>query len=75
MKRGGNSTPARPGKGERFYTIADVAELLAVSKRTVSRWIAIGELRAHRFGRAVRISDTDLRALLGTHGDSRLFRH
>jgi excisionase family DNA binding protein len=45
----------------RFYTVAQVAELLGVSIRSVRRWIAQGDLRAYRFGRQVRISETDLR--------------
>lgn len=48
----------------RFYTIAQVADLLAVSARSVRRWAATGELLTHRFGRQVRISDTDLRAFI-----------
>ena len=45
----------------RFYTVAQIADLLKVSTRSVRRWIAKGDLRAHRFGRQVRISETDLR--------------
>lgn len=48
-----------------FYTIQDISDALDVSPRTVSRWIASGELIAHRFGRPVRIADDDLRAFLG----------
>ena len=48
----------------RFYTIAEVADLLVVSTRTVRRWIARGELLAHKFGRQVRISEIDLRAFV-----------
>ena len=44
----------------RFYTIAQVADLLVVSTRSVRRWIAAGELLAHKFGRQVRISEIDL---------------
>ena len=49
----------------RFYTVAQVADLLEVSTRTVRRWIADGDLPVHRFGRAVRIEETDLRAFIG----------
>ncbi len=48
----------------RFYTVAQVAKLLEVSTRSVRRWIADGELRHHRFGRQVRISESDLRAFV-----------
>jgi excisionase family DNA binding protein len=48
----------------RFYTVAEVADLLVVSTRSVRRWIARGELLAHKFGRQVRISEIDLRAFV-----------
>jgi excisionase family DNA binding protein len=51
----------------RFYTIAQVAELLAISERSVRRWVATGELTAHKFGRGVRISETELRTFLALH--------
>jgi excisionase family DNA binding protein len=37
----------------RFYTVAQVADLFEVSTRSVRRWIAAGELLAHKFGRLV----------------------
>jgi excisionase family DNA binding protein len=37
-----------------------IATELGLSVRTVRRLIETGELRAHRFGRAVRISQEDL---------------
>jgi excisionase family DNA binding protein len=51
-----------PSRALRFFTIRDVAEFLDVSTRSVRRWIKSGDLPAHRFGAAVRISETDLRA-------------
>ena len=48
----------------RFYTVAQVADLLAVSTRSVRRWLARGELLAHKFGRQIRISELDLRAFV-----------
>jgi excisionase family DNA binding protein len=50
----------------RFYTTRDVSDSLEISSRTVSRWIASGELIAHRFGRSVRIASDDLRGFLAT---------
>ena len=47
-----------------FYTVEQIADLLAVSTRSVRRWIAAGELLAHKFGRQVRISEVDLRAFV-----------
>jgi excisionase family DNA binding protein len=51
----------------RFFTIANVAESLSVSTRTVRRWIDAGELIAHRFNGVLRISDADLHAFLARH--------
>jgi excisionase family DNA binding protein len=51
----------------RFFTIAEVAERLCVSTRTVRRWIEAGDLIAHRPGRVVRIAESDLRAFLALH--------
>jgi excisionase family DNA binding protein len=50
-----------------FFTIAEIAQRLNVSKRTVHRWIANYELIVHRIGRSVRVSDTDFRAFLTVH--------
>jgi excisionase family DNA binding protein len=47
-----------------FYTVAQVADLLAVSTRSVRRWLTAKELLAHKFGRQVRISEIDLRAFV-----------
>ena len=46
----------------RFHTIAETAEILRVSQRTVRRYIDSGNLKSHNWGRSVRISDDDLRA-------------
>ena len=51
----------------RWLTIADVAELLQVSDRTVQRWIKTGELAAHQLGRQWRISTRDLEEYLREH--------
>jgi excisionase family DNA binding protein len=48
----------------RFYTIAQIADFLAVSARSVRRWIVAGDLFAYKFGRQVRISENDLRVFL-----------
>lgn len=44
--------------------VSDVARRLCVSERSVFRWIEAGKLRAHRFGKALRISKDDLEAFL-----------
>jgi excisionase family DNA binding protein len=50
-------TPPRRG-------VAETAQLLGLSEKTVRRLIASGALVAHRVGRSVRISDADLRVFL-----------
>jgi len=48
----------------RFYTVAQVADRLEVSRRTVYRWIADSLLVVHRFGRQIRVSEPNLRAFI-----------
>ncbi len=43
-----------------FYSVTETAKLLKVSPRTVRRWIEKGDLTVHRFGRQIRITDSDL---------------
>jgi excisionase family DNA binding protein len=57
------------GQPLRFYTKAEVADMLGVSLRSVQRWIDSRGLVAHRLGAAVRISEPDLRAFLALHRD------
>jgi excisionase family DNA binding protein len=60
----------RPDKSKsspKFYTIAQVAEFVEVSTRTVRRWIAEGLLVAHRINGLVRISDADFQTFLAGH--------
>lgn len=52
---------------ERFFTIQEIAEALGVSERTVRRWVSDGSLSAHRFGRTVRILESELKAFIGRH--------
>jgi excisionase family DNA binding protein len=47
-----------------FYAVDDIAGMLGVSTRTVRRWIDQKQLAAHKFGRAVRVADSDLRSFL-----------
>ena len=41
----------------RFLTVAEVAELMRVSKRTVDRRVHAGELPAVRVGRSYRVPE------------------
>lgn len=47
---------SRPSRAREFFTAADLADRWSVSERHVRRMIDAGELVAHKFGRAVRIS-------------------
>ena len=43
-----------------FYSVTETAKLLKVSPKTVGRWIEKGDLTVHRFGRQIRITDSDV---------------
>jgi excisionase family DNA binding protein len=61
----GQVPPRRQREGQiKFFTIADVADHLQVSGRTVRRWIAAGDLVVHRVGAIVRIAESDFRSFL-----------
>ena len=45
----------------RIYTVKEVAELLKVSKMTVSRYIQSGKLKSSKLVRMHRLTETDLR--------------
>jgi excisionase family DNA binding protein len=47
-----------------------VAEVLAVSTRTVRRWISSGQLKVHRVGQVVRIAPAEFDAFLCQHRDA-----
>lgn len=50
---------------EHYYTVAEAAELVRVSRSTLWRWISQGDLPAYRFGqRRVLIKRDDLDRLL-----------
>ena len=51
----------------KYHSINAVAEALDVSPRTVRRWIANGDLVAHRVGGVVRVAEGDLWAFLALH--------
>lgn len=57
-----SSTDVRPG--QRWLKVAEVAQLLRVSKMTVYRLITSGELRSARVGRSYRLAEADVNAYL-----------
>ena len=53
--------------GVRFLTVAEVAEMMRVSKMTVYRLIHSGELPAIRFGRSFRVPESAVQTAVDTH--------
>jgi len=53
-----------------LLTIPQTAEHLQVSSKTIRRWIEVGDLIAHRFGRQWRISEPDLQAFIRTRREA-----
>src|SRR5690625_4146625 len=58
------STSTRFGRNRlKYYSIADAAEILGVTTKSVQRWIADGTIPAYRLGsKVVRISEESLNA-------------
>lgn len=54
-KARGTRPPTQPRSQPQFITIADAADRLGVSIKTVRRWIAAGRLAAVRMGSQIRI--------------------
>ena len=53
-----------------FYSVSETAKLLKVNPKTVRRWIENGDLTVHRFGRQIRITDSDLVTFIRQHRES-----
>ena len=51
----------------RFLTVAEVADMMRVSKMPVSRLVHSGELPAIRFGRSFRVPESAVRTAIDTH--------
>ncbi len=51
---------------EQLYTVGDIAELLGVTKYTVSKWLREGNLGGVKVGRLWRIRESDLDEFIGT---------
>ena len=62
----------RPTSSPKFFTIAQVAEVMEISERTVRRWIKGKLLIAHRFNGLVRIAEADFQDFLIGHRDARV---
>lgn len=56
----------------RFLTVAEVAELMRVSKMTVYRMVHAGDLPAVKFGRSYRVPESAVQdAIAGIRGEER----
>jgi excisionase family DNA binding protein len=51
----------------RFLTVAEVADMMRVSKMTVYRLVHSGDLPAVRFGRSFRVPESAVVAAIDTH--------
>jgi excisionase family DNA binding protein len=51
----------------RFLTVAEVADMMRVSKMTVYRMVHSGELPAIRFGRSFRVPETAVATAVTRH--------
>jgi excisionase family DNA binding protein len=51
----------------RMLSVGELADYLGVSCKTITRRIQRGEIRAHRFGQLLRISDEDALTYIGAH--------
>ena len=49
---------------ETYYTLAEIAQRLKVSYRTVYRWVQAGELSAYKLGTEWRVAESDLQSFL-----------
>jgi excisionase family DNA binding protein len=58
---------ARDLSDVRFLTVAEVAEMMRVSKMTVYRLVHSGELPAIRFGRSFRVPESAVEAAIEKH--------
>ncbi|MET4783458.1 helix-turn-helix domain-containing protein [Glaciihabitans sp. UYNi722] len=51
----------------RFLTVAEVADMMRVSKMTVYRLVHAGELPAIRFGRSFRVPESAVESAIDSH--------
>jgi excisionase family DNA binding protein len=63
-KQGGFSSIGGNMSGVKFFTVAEVAALMRVSKMSVYRLIHSGELESVRFGRSFRVTEAAVDAYL-----------
>lgn len=60
--------PSRPDPSPpNFLSPQQVADRLGISRRTIDRYIAGGELRASRFGKLVRVAESEVLTFIRRH--------
>jgi excisionase family DNA binding protein len=57
-----------------YFTISEAAKELGVTRQTISRWIADGEIRAEKVGRETLIEKVELRQYRGKKLDQLLHK-
>lgn len=68
MEKTSSTESDKGAQGRRLLRIAEAADVLAVSTRTIWRLIALCELDAVRLGRAVRVKRASVDALIERGG-------
>lgn len=63
-QRGTSAVATKQARAPQLLTVSDVAERLRISAKTVRRQVDQGELRVHRIGRQLRVSEQDLEAFI-----------
>jgi excisionase family DNA binding protein len=58
---------SKTSRTPRMFAVAEIAEQLRVSDKTIRRWIERREMHVHRIGRQIRVSEEDLTAFLNKH--------
>lgn len=54
---------------DKFYTIAELEEILKLSDVTIRRYIRLGKLKTQKLGRQHRITESSLKAFLDAQGN------
>ena len=55
-------------KGEKYYLVKDLVEILPLTKNTIRAYIRHGRIRGKKLGKLFYVSNTDLRAFLDSGG-------
>ena len=48
-----------------MLSVKETADLFAVTKRTVFRWIKSGKMKSVKIGRTVRIKESEIKRVIG----------